>query len=493
MKTNLVDNAITFVKKKATILSFTIIIVASFLLHFQQLHKDLIGIHVWRQTQTQWNTVNFYRHDMNILNPRTSTFDKNGSDISRFEFPIMQWLVALVMKIFGDAIIVTRLCYFTVGIFASLGMYRILKLLTGHFMGSIFGAWAFIFSPVFFFYTINPLPDIFALFAAIWFVYYFFKFSNTKQLSYLVYSAIFLMLAGFAKLQYLLFAAVTFLYFIKNYNKQLTYKIMLIYLVGILPVAAWYIYVIPSWGDNGILFGVFRNFDSEKYNAILEYHLKIMFPDMLMNEMTTYVFQLGCFFVFFYRRFWKVEFWMLFMGALACIAYWLLELNMIDTFHDYYMMPFLPFLYIVIGYGFVCLWRRGFIFKIIALLFVVTTPSITYHATKDLWSIEKSYHNPDLFIYQQDLKNAVPTESKCFMAKSTNPYVLPYLIDKRGYLWYCDTYPAADLRLLIDEKQVKYMYCTVRTIDSAADIQPFLKRLILQRGSVKVWELQTKL
>lgn len=485
------NSATTFVKKNAAILLFAIIVITSFLLHFQQLNKDLIGVHVWRQTQTQWNTVNFYRHDMNILNPRTSTFDNNGNDISRFEFPIMQWLVALMMKIFGDAIIVTRLCYFTVGVFASLGIYRILKMLTGHLMGSMFGTWAFTFSPVFFYYTINPLPDTFALFAAIWFLYYFFKFRKTKQLSCIAYSAIFLMLAGFAKLQYLMFASVMFIYLLQNIKQRLTYKIILIYLIAVLPVAAWYMYVIPSWGDNGILFGIFKKFDSEKYNAILEYHKKIMFPDILMNEMTTYMFVAGCFFLLFYRRLWRIEFWMLFVGALTCVAYWLLELNMIDVIHDYYMMPFLPFLYIVIGYGFVCLWRRDIIFKIIVLVFIVTTASITFHATKDMWSIDKSYTNADFFIYQQDLKNAVPAESRCFMAKDTNPFVFPYLIDKRGYAWCCDTYSADSLRKLIDKNGVRYMYCTVRTIDSAADIQPFLKRLILQRGSVKVWELQT--
>ena len=61
-----------------------------------------------------------------------------------------------------------------------------------------------------------------------------------------------------------------------------------------------------------------------------------------------------------------------------------------------------------------------------------------------------------------------------------------------GYDWVYDNYSGNDLKNLIQNKNVKYMYCDVRTIDTAADIKPYLKKLIMERGSVKVWELEAK-
>lgn len=481
-----------FSSKYFTAILFAIIVLTSLILHYPQLFKDLIGIHIWRQTQTQWNTLNFYRHDFNIFNPRTCTFDANDSNISRFEFPLMQWMVALVMKIFGDAIIVTRLCYFTVGVFASWGMYRLLELLTSHKIGSMMGAWAFTFSPVFFYYTINPLPDNCALFASIWFLYFFLKYTKTLKLKYIIYSALFLMVAALTKLPYILFGAGTLAYLIKNWRQKTTYQIILTYALFMLPAIAWYVWVIPTWGENGVLFGVFRDFNAETYNSYMDYHKKVMFPNILMNEMSTYLFFMGCLFVLLYSRFTKAVFWVLFVCTLSCVAYWLLELNMIGSVHDYYMMPFLPLLYLVIGYALTCLWRSNAVLKIAALVFICTIPSITFHSTKDLWSVEKSYINPpDALIYKDDLRKAVPREAKCFMAKDGNTFVYPYLFDKMGYAWVYDNYAGQDLQNLIDNKGVQYMYCSVRTIDTAADIRLLLKRLVMQRGVVKVWELQS--
>jgi len=69
-------------------LCIILIALASIVLHYKIFTLDLQGIHVWRQTQTQINIQNFYRHDNNILNPRHNNFSW-GDNIQRMEFPIM--------------------------------------------------------------------------------------------------------------------------------------------------------------------------------------------------------------------------------------------------------------------------------------------------------------------------------------------------------------------------------------------------------------------
>jgi hypothetical protein len=86
----------------------------SLLMHWEHLDKDLISIHAWRQTQTQATTLSFYEEDMNILRPRRDERG-NGEGVFRMEFPLFQWLNALVLKVFGKDIVVTRVFVFLIG------------------------------------------------------------------------------------------------------------------------------------------------------------------------------------------------------------------------------------------------------------------------------------------------------------------------------------------------------------------------------------------
>ncbi len=103
-------------------LCIILIALASIVLHYKIFTLDLQGIHVWRQTQTQINIQNFYRHDNNILNPRHNNFSW-GDNIQRMEFPIMQWSIAQVERVFGEKIIVTRICIFLIGLMSVFGFF----------------------------------------------------------------------------------------------------------------------------------------------------------------------------------------------------------------------------------------------------------------------------------------------------------------------------------------------------------------------------------
>ena len=152
------------------------IVIISFIMHYKHFSKDLISIHSWRQTQTQTTINNFYEEDMNILNPRRNDRG-NGDGIFRMEFPLMQWLVAGSYYVFGKSVLVTRLFMFGIGLLSVFGMYKLLLILFKKELLAIIGAWAFNFSPSFFYYTINPLPDNLALCCAIWGLVLFFKWT----------------------------------------------------------------------------------------------------------------------------------------------------------------------------------------------------------------------------------------------------------------------------------------------------------------------------
>jgi hypothetical protein len=188
------------------------IVVISSLMHLKHFSKDLMSIHVWRQTQTQSTIINFYEEDMNILNPRRN--DRGDSDgIFRMEFPLMQWLVACQYKIFGNHLIISRIFMFLIGLLSILGIYKLLDALFQKPILSVIGAWAFNFSPSFYYYTINPLPDNLALCCSIWGLTLFFIWNNKKNTKYLIFSSLLLSIGALCKLPFIIYYIVPFAYF----------------------------------------------------------------------------------------------------------------------------------------------------------------------------------------------------------------------------------------------------------------------------------------
>ncbi len=480
--------------------AFLLIFISSVLLHRPIFQRDLVGVHVWRQTQTQINIQQFYRHDNNILNPRVNTWNE-GNNIRRMEFPIMQWLIAQVHRVLGEDIMITRICIFMIGLWATWGLYLLVRLLFRHALVAFLVAWSFTFSPVFYYYTLNPLPDNFALCMVIWSIYYFYKFQQQNEWVNAVASAFFLLIATLAKLPFILFGIIPFTYIIQYFisNKKnkdnFTYclKFSFLFIVLIAPALAWYAWVIPTWNGNGVIKGIFDNqIPWEKTRSILYYHLQVMFPKRLMTLAIIPFFGLGV--VAFLRHPNKAKHLPLLFGGLMIIFYFLYEINMIDIVHDYYMMPFLPYLFLTVAYGFQLFLEK--IFKTdkakIALLVysLLAMPYICYASAQPHWSIEASGSDNSLFLYYEDLRKAVPNEERCIILNDISTYIFPYKVDKQCYIFFNDHLPAGWIKDMIQNKGVKYMYSDSRKVDENPEVQPYLDSLLLQRGTIKVFKLK---
>src|SRR5690606_15658975 len=74
-------------------------------------------------------------------------------------------------------------------------------------------------------------------------------------------------------------------------------------------------------------------------------------PELLLNYGSVLFFISGFYFMFRYRKYRDHRFPVLLAGGLGVIAYFLYEINMIEAVHDYYLFPFLPFLFIIVSYG----------------------------------------------------------------------------------------------------------------------------------------------
>ncbi|NJN78975.1 MAG: glycosyltransferase family 39 protein [Saprospiraceae bacterium] len=196
-------------------------ILVSLLMHTPNLKTEIRGVHNWRQSQTAWNIRNFVRHDANILNPRISNFNNPKNDnIYRYEFPIMQWSIAMVQKVFGEHVTIMRLSIFLLGALTIIGFFFLLKALDLNDWTALIGAILLQFSPVFYYYSINPIPDNLALTGAVWYLYLILKYFKKGKNSYLIGAAVSLLIATWAKLPFLMFSIGSIVYFFKEIIHQ---------------------------------------------------------------------------------------------------------------------------------------------------------------------------------------------------------------------------------------------------------------------------------
>ena len=466
----------------------------SLAMHFKHFSKDLVSIHVWRQTQTQSTIINFYEGDMNIFNPARNERG-NGDGIFRMEFPLMQWLVAVTYKIFGNHLIITRIFMFVIGLFSVFGMFKLLSAVFQNDTIALIGAWAFNFSPSFYYYTINPFPDNLALCCSIWGLALFYTWIRSGKLSSLLFCGLFLSIGALCKLPFILYFLIPIAWFMIEMVKKGIRRNVLLKMAAtslfLLPPVAWYVIVVPQWDVKGIVNGMLRN--DIPFATIVDYlqfNLISTLPELLLNYGSLLFFLAGFYFMAKNKSYKNPFFPGLAILGLGIIAYFLFELNMIANVHDYYLFPFLPLLFMLVAYGAYHLLRQhDKVIRYIAIVLLLILPLTAYLRMQVRWNVDSPGFNKDLLTYKQELQAAVPKDALCIVGNDESHYIFFYYIDKKGWGFNNDELFAADLRQMI-EQGAGYLYSDSRVIDENKEISVYFERLILEKGSVRVYSLK---
>lgn len=249
------------------------------------------------------------------------------------EFPLFQWLAAGLLKVFGKHVIVVRLFAFVIGIFSIFGLYRLLEELFQDRSKAAIGAWAFNFSPAFYYYTICPMSDNLALSFSIWGVVFFLSWLNHKLLYKLLLSGLLIGLGALCKLPFILYYTLPITYFLwKLFKGELQLKeikLLLVPLAFVLLPLIWYSNVISGWNGNGIVQGMMNN--TESVPVLLTYlwgNLISILPEMLLNYGAVLFFIAGFYYTVVLKKYRDYRFILLAVWGLSIIAYFIFEINM---------------------------------------------------------------------------------------------------------------------------------------------------------------------
>lgn len=464
-------------------------------MHWKVFNMDLVSIHVWRQTQTQNTIQSFYEEDFNILNPRKNERG-SGEGIFRMEFPIMQWIFAGGYKVFGNHLIISRLGSFLIGLISVLGIFYLIKTILKNELAGLIAAWCFNFSPSFFYHTINPLPDNFALCCGIWSLVFFFRFKEKQKFYTLFLGSVFLSLAALAKLPFILFSSVPFAYQIFYWKELKTSKrlisfSLIVYGLLILPLS-WYAWVIPYWQGNDVAKGIFSNQVSlTNLFHILWGNIVSTLPELLLNYAAVPFFIYGIFKFFKLRYCKKKEATLFVFLLLSLLAFFFYEINLIGTIHDYYLFPFFPLLFLLVGFGGLQLWKSNYIpnraFVIIAL---IIAPVTAHLRITNRWNLDDVGFNKDFLTYKTELQNAVPNDALCIIGKDVSGHILFYYTNKKGWRFQEDNLSEEVLKYWIS-RGAKYLYSDSRQVENNPKLQLYLSKLVLEKGSIRVFQLQS--
>jgi hypothetical protein len=123
------------------------------------------------------------------------------------------------------------------------------------------------------------------------------------------------------------------------------------------------------------------------------------------------------------------------------LFYYAYEVNMIAKVHDYYLLPFLPWLHLIAVHG-LHAFQRHRALKTASIPMLGLFPWVAFFLVNDyFWNIDRNGYNPDWFIHNKDLQQAAPRDSLCILLNDNTGVVFAHAVDKQGYVFDRDELP----------------------------------------------------
>ncbi len=216
------------------------------------INSPLTDWHSWRQTFSAMISRNFYENGYKILYPQIDYNGKSPGYVP-LEFPIYQFIVALLYKLFGFQEWLGKL----ISIIFSIGTMLLLFFLTRIYFGekvALYSVSVFAFLPLSIFYSQTFMPESMLIFCSMASVYFLNKWLDTSKITFFILGIIFTVFAFLVKITSLyLILPILYLFWCK-YSKEIIKKtnFWIFIILSLLPSFLWYILWTPKISFEGI-------------------------------------------------------------------------------------------------------------------------------------------------------------------------------------------------------------------------------------------------
>lgn len=162
-------------------------------------------IHAWTQSDRYAIALQFLDNGFDFFHPATYNL-QTIHGITRVDFPINEFIVAILMKLFGTtAPVVFRVYTLCISIFGLTYLYLFSKKVTSSEIKSGLIVLFVFFSPVYFYYQVGfipSIPSIACLFAA---YYYYFSYKESQSKKQFFLAIVFLLLSALMRFPFIIF------------------------------------------------------------------------------------------------------------------------------------------------------------------------------------------------------------------------------------------------------------------------------------------------
>lgn len=312
-------------------------------------------MHFIRQTDGMAFMMGYYQFGNSFFEPRV--YDLLGEEgKAASEFPLMYYIGAGLAKIFGPSMGIMRGLSLFISVLGLWSLFQIFYKETRRFLLSFCGAILSCLGVVYYYYSLNTVPDIHALGLSMLAWYFFHRFYLGSNKKHLYLAGLFFTLASLIKVTYLIQPIAAFiaigLFFPKNdilagwNRKQWLKGSGLMLLIAALCSLAWVIYAKyynqlhgnwyflsksrPIWELSGEQIRQQFIFVSEYWGESF-FHVRIW-------KLWGIIFLFNCYGTYKFRTIWNSIHWILLAGLSAYVL--LFYQQFAD--HDYYFLLFYP-------------------------------------------------------------------------------------------------------------------------------------------------------
>lgn len=403
-------------------------IVLLFLLRLEGIDNPPVDEHSYRQGLTLGVARNFLEIDWNIFQPRTMFCDSRpGYEV--MEFPLYNYGVFLMWKVFGEH----NWCFRLLGlIVASLGLwyfYKIAQRLTTR--QAALASMVLLGTSITFIYARKAMPDVFSLFLTIIGVSFGWDYLEKGKKRHLILFMAALaggLLSKIPSIVAVVFLAIPFL----DPTVDLSRKIKL-GVAGLVPLAlmsGWYFVWIP-WAEKAYHHGFyFRLGWSEAWAQITSdevwpYTKERFYPIALQSKLAYWFLLAGLGWMVYQKNYRLVGLLLLYS---AIFFLFILQVGRTFSAHEYYIIPYVPIMALLAGYGLASLVQKPWLFL---LLLGVSAGEAVWRKKSDF---VLKWQEKRMLKLERIVDQTIPKHAKILVVN--HPVHLPsmmYLAHRRGW------------------------------------------------------------
>ena len=244
--------------KKMSQSSFFVLACVLIALRFLHFGTELDAPHDWRQSDTAFYIYDFYKNGVDLLYPAVCWM--GASDTVILEFPLPEAIVAIFYQLFTESIPLARFIFLSFFVVAVYYFYKVVDFLFGQELSRI-SSLVYLALPLSFFYSRAIHIDFFVIMCSHAMFYYFLLAIQQKKLAPLIISLIACTLAFIIKIPYAFYFCLPMLAYLhlqKQWKWFVKYGILFL-----IPIAAFILWQKHVYAVNSL---------SPNWDFILHYH-----------------------------------------------------------------------------------------------------------------------------------------------------------------------------------------------------------------------------